>query len=119
MRTKYRTSVLVLPQAQAQRQITDFLRYQTGRPFTGANTLSKVFQSTVQCNGCSPDEGRVFTNAAGFVQFFDDTTRGKFSMTPAGKTGNTVRTSASLGTFTGPSELIGARNIQLGAEFSF
>jgi hypothetical protein len=30
-----------------------------------------------------------------------------------------VRTSASLGTFTGPSELIGARKIQLGAKINF
>jgi hypothetical protein len=152
-------------------QVAGFLRYQTGRPFTvfsGANSLSSVFQSTVQCNGCSPDEGRVFTNAAGFVQFFDPATQAKFSVTPAGEIGNTgrnffnlaptfnmdaslskrfylfenthlelradatnvtntplwdvptaVRTSASLGAFTGPLEATGARKIQLAAKFTF
>jgi hypothetical protein len=152
-------------------QVAGFLRYQTGRPFTlfsGANSLSSVFQSAVQCNGCSPDEGRVFTNAAGFVQFFDEATRGKLTVTPAGEIGNTgrnffnlaptfnmdasvskrfyfterinfevradatnltntplwdvptaVRTSASLGAFTGPLEATGSRKIQLGAKFNF
>jgi hypothetical protein len=110
----------------------------------------------------------VFTNAAGFVQFFDETTRGKLTLTPAGEIGNTgrnffnlaptfnidasvskrfyvteqmhfelradatnltntplwdvpvaVRTSATLGNFTGPLEATGSRKIQLGAKFSF
>jgi hypothetical protein len=75
-------------------QVAGFLRYQTGRPFTvfsGGNTISSIFQSTVQCDGCSPNEGRVFTNAAGFVQFFDDATRAKLTVTPAGSPGNTGR----------------------------
>ena len=75
-------------------QLSGFLRYQTGRPFTvfsGANSLSSVFQSAVQCNGCAPDEGRVFTNAAGFPRFFDDATTSKLSVTPAGEIGNTGR----------------------------
>ena len=75
-------------------QVAGFLRYQTGRPFTifsGANTLSSVFQSTVQCNGCSPDEGHVFTNSAGIIQYFDQATRDKFTLTPAGEIGNTGR----------------------------
>jgi len=74
--------------------ISGFLRYQTGRPFTvfsGANTLGNVFQTTAQCNACSPDDGKVFTNSAGIVQFFDQATREKFVATPAGEIGNTGR----------------------------
>jgi hypothetical protein len=74
--------------------VSGFLRYQTGRPFTifsGANTLSSVFQSTVQCNGCSPSDGHVFTNAAGIIQFIDPATRDKMVATPAGEIGNTGR----------------------------
>jgi hypothetical protein len=75
-------------------QVAGFLRYQTGRPFTvfsGANTLSSTFQSTAECNGCSPDDGKVFTNSAGITYFFDDATRAKFTATPAGGIGNTGR----------------------------
>ena len=75
-------------------QVAGFLRYQTGRPFTvfsGANTLSSVFQSTVQCNGCSPNDGHVFTNSAGIIQYLDQATRDKFTITPAGEIGNTGR----------------------------
>jgi hypothetical protein len=110
----------------------------------------------------------VFTNAAGFVQFFDEATRAKLTVTPAGEIGNTgrnffnlaptfnmdtsvskrfyvtesinfelradatnvtntplwdvptaVRTSASFGAFTGPSETPGSRKIQLAAKFNF
>jgi hypothetical protein len=74
--------------------VSGFLRYQTGRPFTifsGANTLSNVFQSTVQCNGCSPSDGHVFTNSGGIVQFIDQATRDKMTATPAGEIGNTGR----------------------------
>jgi hypothetical protein len=74
--------------------VSGFLRYQTGRPFTifsGANTFSSVFQSTVQCNGCSPSDGHVFTNAAGIIQFIDPATRDKMVATPAGEIGNTGR----------------------------
>ncbi|MGH9720076.1 MAG: hypothetical protein ACRD8O_07670, partial [Bryobacteraceae bacterium] len=71
------------------------LRYQTGRPFTvfsGANTLSSVFQSTAQCNGCTPDDGRVFTDpASGLTYYFDEAVRNKFVATPAGSIGNTGR----------------------------
>jgi len=79
--------------------LSGFLRYQTGRPFTvysGANTLSNVFQSTAECNGCSPSDGRVFTNAAGIVQYFDPATRAKLTATPAGQIGNTGRNFFSL-----------------------
>jgi hypothetical protein len=75
-------------------QVSGFLRYQTGRPYTlfsGANTLSSVFQSTVQCNGCSPGDGHVFTNSAGIIQFIDQAARDKFTITPAGEIGNTGR----------------------------
>jgi hypothetical protein len=75
-------------------QISGFLRYQTGRPFTvysGSNSLGTIFQSAVQCNGCSPGEGRVFTNASGTIQYFEDATRNKFGTTPAGEIGNTGR----------------------------
>ncbi len=74
--------------------VAGFLRFQTGRPFTiysGANTLSSVFQSTVQCNGCTPDDGHVFTNSAGIIQFIDQATRDKMVPTPAGEIGNTGR----------------------------
>src|SRR4029453_1805315 len=72
--------------------ISGFFRYQTGRPFTifsGANTLSNVFQSTVQCNGCSPSDGHVFTNAGGIGQFIDQPTRDKTTATPPRATGTT------------------------------
>jgi hypothetical protein len=75
-------------------QISGFLRYQTGRPFTifsGANSLSSVFQSTVQCNGCSPDDGRVSNSASGTIQYFDTAFRDKLTVTPAGEIGNTGR----------------------------
>jgi hypothetical protein len=76
-------------------QIAGTLRYQTGRPFTvfsGGNTLSSVFQSTADCNGCSASDGRVFTDAAsGLTYYFDEATRGKFAVTPAGSIGNTGR----------------------------
>jgi hypothetical protein len=74
--------------------LAGFLRFQTGRPFTifsGANTLSNVFQSTAQCNGCSPDDGHVFTNSAGIIQFIDQSLRDKLVPTPAGEIGNTGR----------------------------
>ena len=74
--------------------ISGFFRYQTGRPFTifsGANTLSNVFQSTVQCNGCTPDDGHVFTNSAGIIQYIDQAMRDKMVPTPAGEIGNTGR----------------------------
>jgi hypothetical protein len=74
--------------------VAGFLRYQTGRPFTifsGANTLSNIFQSTVQCNGCSPSDTRVFTNSAGIIQLIDESTRAKMVPTPAGEIGNTGR----------------------------
>jgi hypothetical protein len=74
--------------------VSGFLRFQTGRPFTifsGANTLSSVFQSTVQCNGCSPSDGHVFTNSAGIIQFIDQNMRDKMVATPAGEIGNTGR----------------------------
>jgi hypothetical protein len=87
-----------LPFGQAKQyggwQISGFFRYQTGRPFTifsGANTLSSVFQSTAQCSGCSPTEGHVFTNQAGLINYFEDGTRAKFGLTPAGEIGNTGR----------------------------
>jgi hypothetical protein len=38
----------------------------------------------------------VFTNAAGFVQFFDEATRAKLTVTPAGEIGNTGRNFFSL-----------------------
>jgi hypothetical protein len=76
-------------------QLSGTLRYQTGRPFTvfsGANTLSNVFQSTAECNGCSPSDGRVFTEAAsGLTYYFDEAERNRFTTTPAGSIGNTGR----------------------------
>jgi hypothetical protein len=84
-------------------QISGFLRYQTGRPFTvfsGANSLSSTFQSTAECNGCTPDEGRVHNSSGGITYFFDDATRAKFTTTPAGSIGNTGRNFFTLaGTF--------------------
>ena len=80
-------------------QVAGFLRYQTGRPFTvysGANTLSSVAQSPAECEGCRSDAGRVFTNSAGFVQFFDDSVKAKFVPTAAGTIGNTGRNYFSL-----------------------
>lgn len=74
--------------------ISGFLRYQTGRPFTvysGANTLSNLFQSAAQCTGCSATDGHVFTNSAGIVQYFDASTRDKMTATPAGQIGSTGR----------------------------
>src|SRR5207248_750090 len=74
--------------------ISGFFRYQSPRPFTvfsGANTLSNVFQSTAQCNGCSASDGHIFTNSAGTVQFFEQSTKDKLTATRAGDIGNTGR----------------------------
>ena len=81
----YRRLVAGLPASSATRPAG------RSRSFPAQIRLSSVFQSTVQCNGCSPDEGHVFTNSAGIIQYIDQATRDKLSMTPAGEIGNTGR----------------------------
>jgi hypothetical protein len=84
----------------------------SGRPFTvysGAATLSNANQSFVNCNGCTPNMGRVsFEQNNGTIFFFDPSqrgeefddatnTRGIFSVPEPGTLGNTGRNF-----FTGP-----------------
>jgi hypothetical protein len=73
----------------------------SGRPFTvysGANTLSNANQSFADCNGCTPDMGKVqFEADNGTIFFFDPSQRGMFSIPAPGALGNTGRNF-----FTGP-----------------
>jgi hypothetical protein len=74
-------------------QIAGNMRYQTGRPFTvfsGSSTLIDTVQSPANCNGCSPDDGKVFIEQ-GRAFYFDADLRGRFSTPAAGQLGNTGR----------------------------
>jgi len=93
-------------------ELGGILILQSGRPFTvysGANTLSNTLQSTANCNGCTPDLGKVvFEPNNGTTFFFDPNsrgasfdsaanTRGIFSIPDPGTLGNIPRNY-----FTGP-----------------
>jgi len=84
----------------------------SGRPLTvysGSNTLSNVTQATANCNGCTPDMGRVLLEPNNGTTFFftpdergatfnsANNTRGIFSVPAPGQLGNTGRNF-----FTGP-----------------
>lgn len=82
-------------------ELAGIVRVYSGRPFTvysGINTVSQVVQSPASCNGCSPDMGRIFLNAAGRNAFFTPEQIALFFAPPAGELGNTGRNF-----FTGPS----------------
>lgn len=67
----------------------------SGRPFTvfsGQNTSSNVVNSLADCNGCTRKDGAAFTDpTSGFVFYFDQAQRNKFSIPAAGSIGNTAR----------------------------
>jgi hypothetical protein len=83
---------------------------QTGRPFTiysGANQLSNILNSTVNCNGCSRTMGEVdkeASNFGGVPGYFTADEVAKFSRPGPGELGNTGRNY-----FTGP----GAWNVDM------
>ena len=67
----------------------------SGRPFTvysGQNTASNVVNSLADCNGCTRKDGAALTDPnTGFVFYFDQAQRNKFSIPAAGSIGNTSR----------------------------
>ncbi|HYP09414.1 MAG TPA: TonB-dependent receptor, partial [Bryobacteraceae bacterium] len=74
-------------------QVAGNLRYQTGRPFTvfsGSSTLIDTVQSTANCTGCSPEDGKVFIEN-GRAFYFDAALRAKFSAPAPGQLGNLPR----------------------------
>jgi hypothetical protein len=74
-------------------QVAGNMRYQTGRPFTvfsGSNTLIDTVQSTANCTGCSPEDGKVFIES-GRAFYFNPELRAKFSTPAAGQLGNLGR----------------------------
>lgn len=81
-------------------EIAPIVTLYSGRPFTvysGSNTFGSVVQSTVNCDGCSHDLGKV-QDVAGYKWFFNpDTDKSKFTAPAAGQFGNTGK-----GYFFGP-----------------
>jgi hypothetical protein len=82
------------------------LVWQTGRPLTvysGSNTVSNVVNSTANCNGCTPDMGKLFFDPASGTNFYmtqsqigsafntTTNTRGQFSVPAPGQLGNLPR----------------------------
>jgi hypothetical protein len=67
----------------------------SGRPFTvfsGQNTATNVINSLADCNGCTRKDGAALTDpGTGFVFYFDQSQRSKFSIPAAGSIGNTAR----------------------------
>ncbi len=67
----------------------------SGRPFTvysGASTASNVLNSLADCTGCTRKDGAALTDpGTGFVFYFDEAQRRKFSIPAAGSIGNTAR----------------------------
>ncbi len=67
----------------------------SGRPFTvysGVSTASNIVNSLADCNGCTRKDGAALTDpASGFVFYFDQAQRNKFSIPAPGSIGNTAR----------------------------
>ncbi|HEY0079974.1 MAG TPA: TonB-dependent receptor [Pyrinomonadaceae bacterium] len=81
-------------------EIASVLVWQSGRPFTvysGTNTISNVLQTPANCDGCTPDLGRV-VQESGTNFFFTQDQRARFSAPAPGEFSNTGRNF-----FTGPS----------------
>ncbi|MFB3853191.1 MAG: carboxypeptidase regulatory-like domain-containing protein [Vicinamibacterales bacterium] len=78
--------------------------WQSGRPFTvysGGNTISNIVQTPANCSGCSRDMGQVFrAEGNGYIWFFDEADRAKFSAPAPGEFSNVGRNY-----FIGPSGL--------------
>lgn len=80
-------------------QIAGAVRLQSGRPFTifsGLNTFSNTVGSTINCNGCTRDMGKVIQadpNNEGRLRnwFFTQEQRQMFSQPAPGQQGNTPR----------------------------
>jgi len=75
-------------------QVAGIAVIQTGRPFTvygGSTTYSNLVQSPADCSGCTGGEGAVFDDPTGFVFYFNEEERRKFSTPGAGQLGNTGR----------------------------
>jgi hypothetical protein len=74
-------------------QVAGNILWTSGSPFTvysGSNTFSNVVQSTADCNGCTRDIGKL-VQESGTNFWFDETTRGLFSVPATGSNGNTGR----------------------------
>jgi len=67
----------------------------SGRPFTvfsGQSTASNVVNSLADCTGSTRKDGAALTDpGTGFVFYFDEAQRAKFSIPAAGSIGNTAR----------------------------
>jgi len=66
----------------------------SGRPFTvysGQSTASNIVNSLADCAGCTRKDGAALNDSTGFVFYFDDAQRRKFSIPAAGSIGNTPR----------------------------
>ncbi len=67
----------------------------SGRPFTvysGQSTASNIVNSLADCSGCTRKDGAALTDpSSGFVFYFDEAQRKKFSIPAPGSIGNTAR----------------------------
>jgi hypothetical protein len=81
-------------------QVAGFFRRYSGRPFTvysGINTFGNIQSSTANCSGCRPDDGTLFVETQGtsgqngFMWYFPQNLRAKFTVPDPGLQGNTPR----------------------------
>jgi len=75
-------------------QLAGMASFQSGRPlsiYSGYSTFNNVVQSFANCNGCSPDMGKVIDSTGGVTWLFSPEQLAKFSAPAAGEFGNTGR----------------------------
>lgn len=75
-------------------QVSGFLTWQGGRPFTvfsGFNTFSQDTSSTVNCNGCSRGDGIVYERPDGLLWYFNEQEIGRMSQPGIADIGATGR----------------------------
>jgi hypothetical protein len=75
-------------------QVSGFLTWQGGRPFTvfsGFNTFSQDNNSTVNCNGCTRGDGMVYEREDGLKWFFTPEEIGRLSQPGIADIGATGR----------------------------
>jgi hypothetical protein len=75
-------------------QLSGFLTWQGGRPFTvfsGFNTFSQNQQSTANCSGCSRSDGRAYQRDDGLIWFFSEQEIARMSQPGIGELGSTGR----------------------------